>query len=366
MLILQPGNLYAKIYKWVDQDGNVKYSNVAPPSSAQEVETTKEISEPQVDGAVRITDEQIENAKRNLDSARTFPIHLSGNIVDSNSRPVSNVKMIVKEVRSIRGTFEENHTEREKKIDGAFEVQCQDCSNVSLYFLADGFYPKSVNFQLTDEEMNTFIYGKEDDGFSFVRQGLIIKLERNSNPVILGRVNAVLDLNREGFSRVLTFEAGKPHISSKQEVIKKRELSGSNVPSMISLEAPVTMIDEIVRILQNYPPDSTLPTNIYIDFSGPQTGVFPVETSEPDWPKKAYRELKEAPEEGYSNRLSINFDPKYNKKQYFYCQFGNFFGKGQISSLGSGYDRNSDRTLAVHIEIYFNRDGNRNLDSLDH
>lgn len=83
-------------------------------------------------------------------------------------------------------------------------------------------------------------------------------------------------------------------------------------------------------------------------------------------PRKAYRELKEAPEDGYSNHLTFNPDPKYNKEQYFYCRFGGLFGKGRVSSLRSGYDRNSDRTLEVGIEIYFNRGGSRNLDSLDY
>ena len=43
LLLITPANpLYAKMYKWVDQHGKVTYSNVAPPSSAQHVTTTKE------------------------------------------------------------------------------------------------------------------------------------------------------------------------------------------------------------------------------------------------------------------------------------------------------------------------------------
>lgn len=38
--------LVAKMYKWVDQNGKVTYSNVAPPSSAQQVKTTTETGEP--------------------------------------------------------------------------------------------------------------------------------------------------------------------------------------------------------------------------------------------------------------------------------------------------------------------------------
>lgn len=135
---------------------------------------------------------------------------------------------------------------------------------------------------------------------------------------------------------------------------------------MISLEAPVTMIDEIAKILQNYPPDAASPINIYLDFSGLQTGIIPMEVSAPDRPKKAYRELMEAPEDGYANHLVLYPDPKYNKEQYFYCRLGGLFGKGRVSCLRPGYDRNSARTLEVGIEIYFNPDGSRNLVSLDH
>ena len=42
LLITSANPLYAKMYKWVDQHGIVTYSNVAPPSSAQQVTTIKE------------------------------------------------------------------------------------------------------------------------------------------------------------------------------------------------------------------------------------------------------------------------------------------------------------------------------------
>jgi len=42
LITTQADTLVAKIYKWVDQDGKVTYSNVAPPSSAQHVKTTTE------------------------------------------------------------------------------------------------------------------------------------------------------------------------------------------------------------------------------------------------------------------------------------------------------------------------------------
>ncbi len=43
LLLIKPANsLYAKMYKSVDQQGKITYSNVAPPSSAQQVTTIKE------------------------------------------------------------------------------------------------------------------------------------------------------------------------------------------------------------------------------------------------------------------------------------------------------------------------------------
>ena len=178
ILIAQPNNLYAKIYKWVDQNGIVRYSNVAP-SSSQQVETTKEISEGKMDGATSRTNKQIENAKNNLSNPRTIPINLSGTIVDSQGNPVSNVKMTVKEIRSISGTFKKKRTKRDQMVDSVFEVQCQDCSDVKLRFLADGFYPKEVSFQSTEAEVESYMFGREGDGFSFIRQGVIVQLEES-------------------------------------------------------------------------------------------------------------------------------------------------------------------------------------------
>ena len=184
ILIAQPNNLFAKIYKWVDQNGIVRYSNVAPPSSSQQVETKKEISDGKMDSATSRTNEQIENAKSNLSNPRTIPINLSGTIVDSQGNPVSNVKMTVKEIRRIPGTFKEKRTKRDQMVDGVFEVQCQDCSDVKLRFLADGFYPKAVSFQLTEAEVESYMFGRDGDGFSFIRQGVIVQLEESSQPVI--------------------------------------------------------------------------------------------------------------------------------------------------------------------------------------
>lgn len=118
------------------------------------------------------------------------------------------------------------------------------------------------------------MFGCEGDGFSLIRQGVVVQLEESSNPLILNRVDANLDFYREDVVRVHTIEADNPKISSKREVLKKRRLSGNDLPSMISLEAPITLLDELARILQNYPPNSASPIDIYLDFSGPQTGVF--------------------------------------------------------------------------------------------
>ena len=45
LITAQTDTLVAKMYKWVDQNGKVTYSNVAPPSSAQQVQTTTETGE---------------------------------------------------------------------------------------------------------------------------------------------------------------------------------------------------------------------------------------------------------------------------------------------------------------------------------
>ena len=45
LITAQADTLFAKMYKWVDQNGKVTYSNVAPPSSAQQIKTTTETSE---------------------------------------------------------------------------------------------------------------------------------------------------------------------------------------------------------------------------------------------------------------------------------------------------------------------------------
>jgi hypothetical protein len=49
----------AKMYKWIDENGKVSYTNVAPPSTAKNIETSKEVIENTEEKIIRIHNERL-------------------------------------------------------------------------------------------------------------------------------------------------------------------------------------------------------------------------------------------------------------------------------------------------------------------
>lgn len=49
----------AKMYKWIDENGTVHYTNIAPPATAKKVETSKEVIENPEAKIIRIHNEQL-------------------------------------------------------------------------------------------------------------------------------------------------------------------------------------------------------------------------------------------------------------------------------------------------------------------
>ena len=376
---------YAQMYKWVDQNGKVTYSNVAPPSSAQKVEESQEISKNRAHTPPRkeITQAEIKNARKNLSTPRIVPCKVSGTVVDSYGTPVSKVKMTVIEERTDPKTWETKQTRRHQVINDTFDVSCEDCA-IRLRFQADGFYPKKISFKLNEAEQKAMLYGREGDGFSLVRNGVQVVLEKSkASPVNLHRISSGLQIfsaddtqrkygtGKGDLGQVIWFNRRSKWLSStsKRTILKKRKENGNSEPPMIALEAPPAQFNELFNITkklaQGYRSSSQSQVDVYLDFSGPQTGVIPahIPESETNY-NKIYRSLAEAPESGYTQRIKVKVDPGSSKKQYFYCRIGGLYGKGSVSSLHA--KGNNVRELSVAVEIYLNIKGSNNLDSLDY
>jgi len=352
------------MYKWIDKNGRVTYSNMAPPSSAKDVTTSKEASDNSVKQPTSLSKEQIENARRNLSNPRIVPISISGTIVDTQGKPLSGVKMTIKESRMIPGTFEEKHTRRYETINGAFDVHCKDCSDVRLRFSAKGYYPEDISFQSNEMEKKGFMFERKGDGFKLTRHGVVVQLKKSCDTVTLNRTTANLDFRQDGVSRVLFFDGGKLRLTSRQWVMKERSSGGKKELGMISLNAPMSVLNEIVITLYNYPSAFRAQKSIYVEFSGTDTGVIAANVSPVGNWRDIYKKMLIAPEHGYSNKLFITL--KNKQKQYFYCRIGGLYGKGNVSSLSANSPSSNNKTLTVSIEIYLNAAGSRNLNAINY
>ncbi len=297
-------------------------------------------------------------------SRRIVPISVSGSVIDVGGHPIKNVEMTVKEGRMQADSFEVSWTRRPRTIDGGFDVRCEDCADLRLRFRAEGFYPKEIGFKLTDDEAVLLLTGQDGDGFSLVRRGLIVELEPSVSPVNLDWNSVVLDVREEGPMRVLAAEKGSMRGTIERVVLSKRHKAGGegDGPAMVALKVAPGQFDALVRKISGYQA-KVAANGVFLEFSGGITGVIPVGVPEGNY-KTVFRSMAEAPEDGYADHMVI--DPNDDRRHYFYCRIGGLFGKGSVSSLGSDFGLDGTRTLQVGVEIYLNRDGSRNLDSLDY
>lgn len=292
------------------------------------------------------------------------PIIISGMVVDAMGRSLKAVEMTVIEYRREAETLESISTRRHLQVDGAFDVQCVDCSDLRLRFQASGFYPKRVAFELTEEEIKTLVLGAPPPDFAIVRRGISVEMESSGQPVRLERVNLTLDHGRDGPIQVLARDEDRPAMNFYSEVIRKRQGAGTGGgPAMIALMAEPEQFEALVEKADGPRPETKALAVAILEFSGAETGVFPVDVVG-GGPRHNYRGLKEAPESGYLPQLVL--DTNTGEEQYFYCRMGGLFGKGRVTDVRVGWDRNSNPTLEVGLEIYLNRGGGRNLNALEY
>jgi len=84
---------------------------------------------------------------------------------------------------------------------------------------------------------------------------------------------------------------------------------------------------------------------------------LPFSTVESD----AYKEMKQAPADGYQRRLLIE-PSSSGPDQYFYCRIDGKYGKGRVVGLRFKFSRGRARALVAGLEISLGADGDRDLD----
>ncbi|WP_319408809.1 DUF4124 domain-containing protein [uncultured Desulfosarcina sp.] len=318
----------AKTYRWVDENGVLRFSDTPPPGMA--------VEEPAAPRSKSTGDEDpFERARASI----PIRFELNGEIVDPDGNPLTDVTMTIEEHHFPPSSFEYKTIRKKSKINKTFAVACTGCPIHSLSFRTPGYVSEEYTISASEHEEHSMMArfvavmsGKEDPGggepFVFRRSSIRIVLHPESSFVRVILRDVQLTTGEEGPFMVL---AGKPtelkFVPSyliEKEKAKARDKDGPFAVILFSTENAVFSELADAEEANSF---HTLDIPLHLELQGVEGGFLPVETTAFKIRDK-YNELEEAPENGYRKQLKII--PSQKKSVFFYCRIGKYYGKGQL------------------------------------
>jgi hypothetical protein len=293
------------------------------------------------------------------------PIVASGSVVDQDGRTLSDVEVGVwEQILTGQGGLVIKREWTETVFDGGFETSCDDCSVLRLRFSKEGFYAKVVEVVYLGEtkgDLPEVIHRTGGILPTVERRGISVVLERAEHqPVNLIRMSGRLDAGPDWYAHALVVNPGRSR-TVPLEVLLAKAGSG-DMPEYIALEPG---LDEKGALAFTSAKAGGLlrpsPAPAVIDFSKSGGGVVFYQPST-DVMALAYREMKEAPEDGYESRVVV--EAGRGDDVYFYCFINGMYGKGRFTGLRFEYRNREPRGVSLGIEILLNPDGTRNLEDI--
>jgi hypothetical protein len=271
--------------------------------------------------------------------------------------------MTVTERRFDTEIFESRNTRRTETVDGWFRVECEDCSDLKLRFHKEGFYPKKVGIDLTQEELAELALEPDKRAQGVKRTGIVVRLVRAKQPVKLDRHEGTLDFSQEGVGRVLIVDSKRRGSLPLKHLEATHDSSaGKGLPAHISVnpgESPSTLFFGDDGSFKAQP---SVAGPVVLDLSAAKGGVILFEPKGAN-PTQIFREMKLAPEDGYQDHLTIL--PDFQGELYFFCIIDGTYGKGRVSAPWIQYGPRDQTSVATYVEVLLNPDGTRNLEALD-
>lgn len=291
-------------------------------------------------------------ARRTLDARIT----LSGTVEDETGRPLTGVMATVEIVRfDPEAATLSRQESREEVVNHFFRFDCEACLEIRASFLQPGHHRQSLSAGYTADPARP--EGVEPTPV----------IEKLRQRVVLRQLGQIPRLDRfEG--RLIVEEGGEEHVlpvgekasggPSPLTVLPKDSRSGEPLPFV---RLVVGRAGETVLTRELVGKTALAPEAPRLDF-GSAAGVVLYRPGVRDLKAIRY-EMREAPEAGYGRSLEL--DPNGAEVVYFFCKVGEFYGRGSVTpalveDLGGGRKR-----VVAHVQIEFNPDGSRNLETLE-
>lgn len=288
--------------------------------------------------------------RETLDRQYNGTIVVGGAVVGPEGRPLADVLLVIDTGRFDPSQPSLRKVERRREtVTGAFRVACDDCSDVRIRFIKEGYHSEVIAV-----ESRTTDGGSPEDERPVVEKGRKqVEMQPVVAPVEVVTYRGLLTVEEAGRAKVLPLGDTELRRPVPLEVLKG--LPAGFVRLLADLEA-----DGSVAVAKARPTDLTLPVAPALDFSAAGGGIVPYEP-EAHRLEEIDREMSEAPAEGYLPRLEL--DPSRDRPLYFFCKIGPLYGKGKV--LPPVIERGSfGRRAAAMIVIRLNPDGSRNLETV--
>jgi len=277
-------------------------------------------------------------------------IVVGGAITDPDGRPLADVLLVIETGRFDPTQPSLRQVERRREtVTGAFRFACDECSDVRIRFIKEGYHSEVVA-----AEARTTDAPPEDERPVVTKSRLQVEMQPVVAPVELVTYRGHLTVEEGGEGEVLPLGDAELRRAVPLEVVKDLPVA------FVRLQAGLDG-DGGVRVKKDRPTDLAHPVDPVLDFSAADGGVVPYEP-EAHRIEEIEREMSEAPAEGYQARLEL--DPSRDRPLYFYCRIGPFYGKGKV--LPPAVERGSfGRRATAMVEIRLNPDRSRNLETVE-
>lgn len=264
------------------------------------------------------------------------PFAVTGEVVDQNGTPLSNVKLHTTASVQTKQEFDAYGGETSAILpDGEFKVRCWTCSAMHLFFSKDGYHPKALDL--------AFFEWWTDHEVVLIKQGPPVDLDRFEADITFGPGNietvmAVVDQE----AKTLTLEELK-EFPETTPVVRLR-------PSRHDDGALMVTTEEFMPVLEY----------VELDFSEANGAIQLYEPSDINF-TYAYAEMVAAPKDGYTQ--SVRLQGKWpGQYYYFYCRIDGYYCKGAVSA--PTVSQSGDQLgVSLSVEAFVNHKPNdRGLD----
>lgn len=285
----------------------------------------------------------------------TGTTHLAGVVVDEEGNPLEDVRVAITEGRSdISKESFSTHWERERIVNGHFSERCWGCLSLTLTFVKSGYFEERIWSDTNSADLQVVL----------MKEGLVAPLVRIGGGISGGPSEQLKILcveprtGRHAPSTVVLRGTELFVVGSRRK--DETEKTPVSAPYLY-LTSPGGLGAPFEAGPRQHPTGERvegLPVSVSLCASQDGDGFAEYEPRRAE-SHLAYREMREAPADGYRRCMPAPVWPTARPTVFFYCKFGSFYGKGEISQAHfSGF---KPGVVEAPVWLLVNPDGTRNV-----